>query len=56
MFILVAWIHCIVHISKGLVTKGYINFVLIIFFLESISLQVVQVRRTLACSPFVGWF
>ena len=26
MFILVAWIHCIVHISKGAVTRGVYPF------------------------------
>ena len=43
MFILAAWIHCFVYISKGLVTKGYIYFEFIIFVLESMLLQVVQV-------------
>ena len=27
VFILVAWIHYFVYISKGLVTRGYIHFV-----------------------------
>ena len=43
MFILVPWIHCFVYISKGLVTRGYIHFVFIIFVLESMLLQVLQV-------------
>ena len=43
MFILVAWIHCFVFISNGVVTRGYIHFVFIIFILESMLLQVVQV-------------
>ena len=43
MFILATWIHCYVYISKGLVTRGYIHFVFIIFVLESMLLQVVQV-------------
>ena len=43
MFILVAWIHCFVYISNYVVTKGYIPLVVIIFVLESMVLQVVQV-------------
>ena len=43
MFIQAVWIHCFVNISKGLVTRGYIHFVSIIFVLESMLLQVVQV-------------
>ena len=48
MFILAAWIHCFVYISKGLVTRGYIHFVFIISVLESMLLQVVQVVLLLA--------
>ena len=47
MFILVAWIHCFVYISNDVVTRGYIHLVLIIFVLESIVLQVVQVDSCL---------
>ena len=43
MFFLAAWLHCFVYISKALVTRGYIHFVFIIFVLESMLLQVVQV-------------
>ena len=48
VFILAAWIHCFVYISKGLVTRGYIHYVFIIFILESMLLQVVQVVLLLA--------
>ena len=43
VFILVAWIHCFVYVSKGLVTRGYIHFMVLIFILERMLLQVVQV-------------
>ena len=48
MFILVAWIHCFVYISNGGVTRGYIHLVSIIFILESMLLQVVQVVLVVA--------
>ena len=47
MFILVAWIHCFVYISNRVVARGYIHLVFIIFVLESMLLQVVQVVRLL---------
>ena len=43
MFILAAWIQCFVYISRGLVTRGYFHCVFIIFVLESMVLQVVQI-------------
>ena len=55
MFILAAWIHCFVYISKGLVTRGYIHFVFIIFVLESMLLQVVQVVLLLVVLLLVGF-
>ena len=55
MFILAAWIHCFVYISGGLVARGYIIFVFIIFILESMLLQVVQVVLLLVVL-FVGGF
>ena len=54
VFILVAWIHCFVNISKGLVTRGYIHFVFIIFILESMLLQVVHVILLLVVLLSVG--
>ena len=54
MFILAAWIHCFVYISGGLVARGYIHFVFIIFILEHVTTG--GTGRTLACSPFVGGF
>ena len=55
MFILAAWIHCFVNISKGLVTREYIHFVFVIFVLESMLLQVVQVVLLLVVLLFVGF-
>ena len=55
MFILAAWIHCFVYISKGLITRGYIHLVFIIFILESMLLQVVQVVLLLVILFFVGF-
>ena len=43
VFILVAWMHCFVYISNGVVTGWYIHLVFIVFVLESMLLQVVQV-------------
>ena len=54
MFILVAWIHCIVHISC-LASRGYIHFVFIVFVLESMLLQVVQVILLLVVLLLVGF-
>ena len=54
MFVLAAWIHCFVYISC-LVTRGYIHFVLIIFILESMLLQVVQVVLFLVVLLLVGF-
>ena len=54
-FILVPWIHCFVYISKGLVTRGNIHFVFIIFVLESMLLQVVQVVLLLIVLLLVGF-
>ena len=54
MFILAAWIHCFVYISKSLVTRGYIHFVFMIFVLESMLLQVVQVALLLVVLLLVG--
>ena len=51
MFILVAWIHCFVYISNGVVTRGYIHLVFIIFVLESMVLQVVQVHIVTVLLP-----
>ena len=55
MFILAAWIHCFVYISKGLVARGYIHFVFIIFVSESMLLQVVQVVLLLVVLLLVGF-
>ena len=55
MFILVAWIHCFVYISNDVVTRGYIHLVLIIFVLESMVLQVVQVVLLLVVLLLVGF-
>ena len=55
MFKLAAWLHCCVYISKGLVTRGYIHFVFIIFVLESMLLQVVQVVLLLVVLLLVGF-
>ena len=57
MFILAAWLYCFVYISKGLVTRGYIHFVhvFIIFVLESMLLQVVQVLLLLVVLLLVGF-
>ena len=55
MFILAAWIHCFVYISGGLVARGYIHFVFIIFVLESMLLQVVQVVLLLVVLLLVGF-
>ena len=56
MFILAAWIHCFVYIAGGLVARGYINFVFIIFLvLESMLLQVVQVVLLLVVLLLVGF-
>ena len=55
MFILAAWIHCFVYISGGLVARGYIHFVCIIFILESKLLQVVQVVLLLVVLLLVGF-
>ena len=46
----VAWIHCFVYISNGVVTRGYIHLVFIIFVLESMLLRVVQVVLLLLIS------
>ena len=43
VIILVAWMHCFVYISNGVVTGWYIHLVFIVFVLESMLLQVVQV-------------
>ena len=53
MFILAALIHCFV--SKGLVAGGYIHFVFIIFVLDSMLLQVVQVILLLVVLLLVGF-
>ena len=45
VFILIAWIHCFVYISKVLVTKGSIHFVFIIFVSGSMLQQVAQVLQ-----------
>ena len=55
MFILAAWIHSFVYISGGLVARGYIHFVFIIFILESMLLQVVQVVLLLVVLLLVGF-
>ena len=55
VFILVAWIHCFAYISNGIVTRGYIPFVFIIFFLVSMLLQVGQVVLLLVVL-FTGGF
>ena len=47
MFILVAWIYYFVYISNDVVRWGYIHLVFIIFVLESMVLQVVQVELLL---------
>ena len=55
VFILVAWIHCFVYISNGGVTRGYIHLVAIIFILESMLLQVVQIVLLLVVLLSVGF-
>ena len=56
MFVLVAWIHCFVYISNGVVnTRGYIHLVFMIFVLESMILQVVQVVLLLVVLLVVGF-
>ena len=55
MFILVAWIHCFVYISNGVVTRGYIHLVFIFFVLECMLLQVVQVILLLVVLLSVGF-
>ena len=55
VFILVAWIHCFVYISRGVVTRWYIHYVFIIFVLESMLLQVVQVILLLIVLLSVGF-
>ena len=55
MFILAAWIHCFVYISKGLVTRGYIHFAFIIVVSESMLLQVVQVVLLLVVILVIGF-
>ena len=55
MFILAAWLHCFVYISKGLVTREYIHCVFIVFVLESMLLQVVQFVLLLVVPFFVGF-
>ena len=55
MFISVAWIHCFVFISNDVVTRGYIHLVFIISFVGK-HVTTGCTGRTLACSPFVGWF
>ena len=54
MFILAALIHCFVYISC-LVTRGYTHFVFIIFALESMLLQAVQVVLLLVVLLLVGF-
>ena len=55
VFIFVTWIHCFVYISKGLVTRGYIDWVFIIFVLESMVLQVLQVVLLLVVLLLIGF-
>ena len=55
MFILVAWIHCFVYISNDVVTRGYIHLVFMIFFWESMVLQVVQVVLLFVVLLLVGF-
>ena len=55
MFILAAWIHCFVYIYGGLVARGYIHVVCMIFILESMFLQVVQVVFLLVVLLLVGF-
>ena len=53
MFILAAWIDCFVYISDGVVTRGYLVFIICI--LESMVLQVVQVVLLLVVLLLVGF-
>ena len=55
VFILFAWIHCFVYISNGVATRVYIHLVFIIFVLESMVLQVVQVELLLVVLLLVGF-
>ena len=56
MFVLVAWIHCFVYISNDVVnTRGYIHLMFMIFVLESMVLQVVQVVLLLVVLLLVGF-
>ena len=55
MFIFVTRIHCFVYISNDVVTSGFIHWVFIVFVLESIVLQVVQVIFLLVVLLVVGF-
>ena len=55
MFILAAWIHCFAYISNGVVTRGYIHLVFIIFILESMVLRVVWVVLLLVVLLLFGF-
>ena len=54
VLILVAWIHCFVYISNGVVTRGYIHWVFINFVSGSMLRQVVLVVLLLVVLLFVG--
>ena len=43
MFILAAWIHCFVYISGGLVARGYVHFVCIIFYFRDTYIMYISI-------------
>ena len=55
VFTVVAWIDCFVYISNGAVNRGYIHLVFIIFILDRMVLQVVQVILLHVVLSLVGF-